>query len=256
MKSTASNAFISLLTRGLIPTVLVTAILTLCSVSSAVAGGEGANPGILPPQSHAFGKSYAEWSAKWWQWFLEQPLAGGPADPDPNSGFDIRTGQSGKVWFLASALPDPVIEIPTVTVLFIPLVNVECSSLEAPDSGFHGDTAEEQAECAKFWADHILDPACTIDGRAANITEDFRVASPQFSFTAPTPWVFGDTGGAGTAVGDGYYVMVSPLSVGEHTITITGKFHLSAEETGGDPVDFETNVTWHITVVPAGLAKE
>ena len=26
------------------------------------------NPGILPPNSHAFGASYSEWSARWWQW--------------------------------------------------------------------------------------------------------------------------------------------------------------------------------------------
>jgi hypothetical protein len=233
---------------------LAVVLMAIGTAPSAWAGGGGkkANPGILPPQSHAFGKSYAEWSAKWWQWFLEQPVVGGPTDPS----YDIGSHQSGKVWFLASALSEPVIEIPTGTALFIPLVNVECSSLEAPESGFHGDTAAEQAECAAFWGDHIVDPACIIDGREVDITEDYRATSPQFSFTAPTPWVFGDTGGAGTAVGDGYYVMVAPLSVGEHTITITGKFHLSAEENGGDPFDFETYVNWHIRVVPAGQASE
>jgi hypothetical protein len=216
------------------------------------ADGNQANPGILPPVSLAYGKSYAEWSAKWWQWFLQHPMEGHPADPDLNSGYDVRSGQSGNVWFLASAWPEPAIEIPSGIALFIPLVNAECSTLEPPETGFHGDTEEEQAECAKFWADHIINPVCIIDGRAAVIDGNYRVTSPQFSFTAPTPWVFGETGGTGTAVGDGYYVMVAPLSVGEHTITITGTLHFEAGELGPDPVDIETDLTWHITVVPSG----
>ena len=236
------------------PVLLAAAVLSLGAVSSTWAGGNGkkANPGILPPQSHPYGKSYSEWSAKWWQWFLEHPMAGHPADPDPNSGYDVRSGQSGKVWFLASAWPEPAIEIPAGTALFIPLQNAECSSLEPPETGFHGDTEEEQAECAQYWADHIINPACIIDGKAVANIEDFRVTSPQFSFTAPTPWVFGATGGSGTAVGDGYYVMVAPLSVGEHSITITGSFYLTSEETGGEPFELKTDLTWHIRVVPAG----
>ncbi len=26
------------------------------------------NPGVLPPESHPFGKTYGEWSNAWWQW--------------------------------------------------------------------------------------------------------------------------------------------------------------------------------------------
>ena len=222
-------------------------MLTLTVTSSAWAGRQ---PGILPPHSNAYGKSYAEWSALWWQWFLEHPMEGHPADPDPNSGYDVRSGQSGRVWFLASAWPHPEIEIPVGTSLFIPLLNAECSTLEPPESGFHGDTAAEQAECAKFWADHIVNPVITIDGRMYPIGEEYRVRSPQFSFVAPTPWVFGAVGGPGTAVGDGYYVMLAPLSAGEHTITITGTLHFDAGELGPDPFDQETDLTWHITVVP------
>lgn len=257
MKSTTLNQIKPFLTRGLMPSLLVTAILSLGAASSALAGGKGngGNPGVFPPQSHPYGQSYAEWSAKWWQWFLEHPMEGHPADPDLNSGYDVRSGQSGNVWFLASAWPEPSIEIPAGTALFIPLVNAECSTLEPLESGFHGDTEEEQAECAKYWADHIINPVFIIDGRAVAITEDFRVTSPQFSFTAPTPWVFGATGGSGTAVGDGYHVMVAPLSVGEHTITITGTLHLEAGEPFG-PLDLETKLTWHITVVPSGQYQE
>jgi len=222
------------------------ALLAMMLVAMVV---QAANPGVQPPQSHPYGKSYAEWSANWWQWFLERPLTA----PDPNLGYDIPPGRAGNVWFLASGLPNPAIDIPSSTALFIPLMNVECSSLEPPESGFHGDTEAEQAECAKYWADHIINLVCSIDGRSMVINESYRVTSPQFSFDAPTPWVFGDTGGSGNAVGDGYYVMVAPLSVGVHTITIKATLHFDAGELGPDPVDaLETDVTWHITVVPRG----
>jgi hypothetical protein len=210
---------------------------------------QAANPGVLPPQSQPYGKTYGEWSGAFWQWLMERPLT----VPDPNQSYDIEPGKVGNVWFLATGLPNPAIDIPSSTALFIPLMNVECSSLEPPESGFHGDTEAEQAECAKFWADHIINRVVIIDGRSMDINENYRARSPQFSFVAPTPWVFGDVGGAGTAVGDGYYVMVAPLSVGVHTITLKATLHFKAGELGPDPVDLlQTDVTWHIKVVPRG----
>ncbi len=57
------------------------------------------NPGVLPPHSNAYGKTYGEWSILWWQWLASAPL-------DQNPGLDedgefINYGQSGQVWFLA-----------------------------------------------------------------------------------------------------------------------------------------------------------
>jgi hypothetical protein len=42
-------------------------------------------------------------------------------------------------------------------------------------------------------------------------------------------------GGAGTAVADGYNVLLAPMSKGEHTILIRGLVHFSVAE--GDPFD-------------------
>ena len=73
---------------------------------------------------------------------------------------------------------------------------------------------------------------------------DFRVTSPQFGFTAPSPWIFGATGGTGTATGVGYFVMLAPLTVGTHTIHYTGAFKFSEA-----PEDYiSVNMTYHVTV--------
>jgi len=67
--------------------------------------------------------------------------------------------------------------------------------------------------------------------------QDYRFESPQFEFLAPTPWIFGDTGGLGTAVGDGYYFMLAPLSAGRHVIEYGGTFHFDAGELGDEAFD-------------------
>jgi hypothetical protein len=153
------------------------------------------------------------------------------------------------VWFLAG--PFGTIErtgtIPAGKALYITLLNVECSSLESVDSGFHGDTAKEQRGCAKYWADHIINVFCEIDDKPVKRISSYRVTSPQFSFTAPTPWLFGDVGGTGTSVGEGYYVFVGPLATGQHTIHYGGAFHFTLAEDGFD-ADLPLDMTYQLTV--------
>ena len=95
---------------------------------------------------------------------------------------------------------------------------------------------------------HIRDLFCTIDGVPVENLAAYRVQSPQFTFTAPTPWIFGDTGGAGTSVSDGYFLMLAPLSRGAHTLRYGGSFHFSTAE--GDPFDFDASldITYHLIV--------
>jgi len=207
------------------------------------------NPGVAPPDSAPYGKSYPEWVAAFWQWALALPLEGHPF-ADSNPVYNLSAHQSGNVWFW-SAPDGPLTRAATLPVgkaLFLTLRDVECSSLEAPDSGFHGDTEAEQRSCAKFWADHIVDVFCLIDGEPVNDLHACRFSSPQFDFAAPTPWIFGESGGNGTAVGDGYYLMLVPLSRGQHTIHYGGTFHFEAGEISEDPLDFPKDITIDLTV--------
>jgi prepilin-type N-terminal cleavage/methylation domain-containing protein len=119
-------------------------------------------------------------------------------------------------------------------------------ALEAPDSGFYAETEAEQRDCARYWADHIVEVFCTIDGVPVKNLEAYRFSSPQFEFTAPTPWIFGDIGGEGTGVGDGYFLMLAPLSRGEHTIHYGGTFRFTLEEDGFE-AEFPKEITIHLT---------
>jgi len=235
----------------IISSTLLASALVLGGITSAPAdGGAGRHvTKVLPPHSHPYGKSFSEWSAKWWQWFLEHPVASHPGVNDPE--FDVRSGQKGKVWFLASPAGETIersVTIPTGKALFIAMPNAEASNLEDPP--FFGDTEEAQREAAEWFADHIVSVSCSVDGKAVRHIERYRVQSPQFCFTAPTPWIFGATGGEGTAVSDGYYVMLAPLSKGSHTVHIEGLFRFS--EDAGDPftADIPMDVTYQINVAP------
>jgi hypothetical protein len=217
------------------------AMLPLVLASAALAQ-PSTNPYVYPITDKPFGKSYTQWSEQWWKWALALPVDG---HPFTEPGFECNSahnGQSGPVWFLGLSPMPPLVErsctIPADTAVFLGLANVECSSLEPtfPD-GTGGQTEDEQRACASFNANHIVVSSlfCLIDGKAVKNLGYFRFPSSQFTFRAPTPWIYGETGGTGTAVSDGYFVMLKPLSSGTHTVRCGGKFHFSVAE--GDPFD-------------------
>ena len=232
------------------PTAAVfTAALLVLAGTAPVHADLGANslktPKVIQPGATPYGKSYGEWEAAWNQWAFALPVENHPFTDSPN--IDFSAGQSGPVWFLAGAgTTERAATIPSGKALFVALVSAECSSLELDP--FHGDTAEQQAACAKFFADHIHGVFCVIDGHSVNGIQNYRVASPQYTFTAPTPWIFGDVGGTGTSVSDGYWVMLAPLSKGAHTLHFGGTFHFAVAE--GDPfdADFGIDETYDLTI--------
>jgi len=129
------------------------------------------------------------------------------------------------VWLLAAPFGsnERAGTIPAGKALFITLPDVKRSSFEAADSGFRGDTVKEQRACDKYWDNHIVNVFCEIDGQAVKNLSSYGVTSPQFNFTAPTPWLLGDTGGSGTSVGDGYYVFVAPLPPANTSSTMAAR---------------------------------
>ena len=227
-------------------------LLTVASTSTVADGGARRNVSslVFPPNAHPYGKSHGEWVAEFWQYAMEFPVEGHPFLDTPE--YDFAARQSGKVWFW-SAPDGPItreVDIPHGTALFLTIRDVEVSSLEEPP--FFGATEQEQRERANWFADRIVDVSVTIDGVPVENVEDYRFESPQFSFDAPTPWIFGATGGAGTSVGDGYYMMIKPLPVGTHTIEYSGTFHFEAGELGDwqtEPLDLPHSGTIILNVV-------
>jgi hypothetical protein len=221
----------------------IIAVVALIAVASPVRAGEK-EVKIIPPDATYHGKTYGEWSAAFWQYALALPVEG---HPFLNEEVDFSAGQKGSVWFW-SAPDGPFtrhISMPPGKALFLTIRDVEVSSLEEPP--FFGATEEEQRAQANWFADRIVDLFVTINGVPVENLEDFRFTSPQFTFTAPTPWVFGDIGGTGTAVSDGYFLMLE-LPKGHHTIHYNGTFRFAAGELGDEAFDLPHEATIEVTI--------
>lgn len=185
-----------------------------------------AAPYVIPPDAKFRGKTYAEWEALSWQWALALPKAGHPF-LSCSAGRRISDDQTGNVWFWAA--PTATVKcdqrstiIPANTAIFLTTLDAEASSLEAPPFG--ATKYEDQLRIARQFADYIQDLFVIIDGQQVPSVTAYRFATAQFIFTAPTPWIFGDTGGMGTSVGDGYFYMLH-LPPGPHTIEYGGTFN-------------------------------
>ena len=88
-----------------------------------------------------------------------------------------------------------------------------------------------------------------VDGVALQDLFDYRATSRLFTFTGDLSlgdgvWDSCLTGSPQPAVSDGYWIMLTPLSVGNHTI------HLRGKEVFPGPFVFDTEVTYDLTVAP------
>jgi hypothetical protein len=229
--------------RGILPALLITLLIA----GGPVLAGEHPAVRIVPPTADFQGKTYSQWAASFWQWMMALPLAGHPALDDPS--FVFSAGQSGRVWYWAA--PDgPItrrVTLPAGKALFLSIRDAETSTLEDPP--FFGATEAAQRASSEWFADHITNVFCIIDGVPVHNLHAFRFSTPQFEFTAPTPWIFGSTGGTGTSVGEGYFLILHSFSKGPHTIHYGGTFHFNAGELGDQPLDFPHDVTIQLTVL-------
>ncbi len=226
-------------TRAL--SVLVTLVMVNLAVVSynVFAKGGNGNPGVLPPSAKYRGHTYGEWGARWWQAAFASPIVDGDHPLFSGGAFG---GEDG-VLFLSGVGGEAIVEltIPPGTALFFPVVNSECSVIE-PDP-FHGDDEEELRDCANDHIDNTSGRFAFIDGVAVKNLDAYRVESPLFEF-GPLPEdniLSAPAGATSVGVDAGVYLLLAPLSVGEHVLSFGGTF---------DEFGFSIDTTYLITVVP------
>ncbi len=217
--------------------------IVVALLGSTMAFARNSNPGVLPPNSHAFGMTYNEWSAKWWQWAVNIPASNSPITD--TTGANCAVNQSGKVWFLAgtatSTAGGPGVTrtctVPSGKAILFPIINGECSQIEG-----NGTTQAQLSACAKSLIDPVTTVTATVDGvDLQNLTppnSPYRVQSPLFTFTSVLGNPFGIPAGQSPSVADGYWILLAPLSTGQHTIHFLGSI----------PTVFTTEVTYNLTV--------
>ena len=205
--------------------------------------GQVAGPLVSPANAGpvvevtSFGATYGEWSARWWQWLLSIPAA-----VNPNldtSGQHCDQGQKDDVWFLAGNFGGTVARtctIPPGKPIFLPLIN----TIAFKPNG--KETLLDLRKLAADFIDTVTSLQATIDGQAVPNLSTFRVRSPSFTVIAPPqglvpPGKLSVPGNTDPLVSDGYWLLLSPLPAGAHTI------HWRAVTSGGFVVDVTYNLT-------------
>jgi len=222
--------------------------------------------GILPPHSTVSGRTLGEWSVQWWQWAFSFPVSVNPLFDD--TGAHAGLGNVGPVFFLAGSLApsdDPlnVTLNRTATVLtnqyiFFPILNNINDNSFFPLPGGPFDEAQLRQQITDNLA-NTSELFASIDGVDATDLFNHRESSPPgfFSYTLPDEdnvaqfFELDISGTVSDAVADGYYLMVSPLALGSHTIRFGGTIVNNPD----DPTqDFHLDITYRITVVPEPAA--
>src|SRR5829696_3371975 len=215
-------------------------IFSLLSFSLIGAEAGNSEPLVFPKGSMPYGLGYDQWSAKWWDWFLSIPVETSPVlDSD---GRYCSKNQSGPVWYLAGSNGERQVRsctIPAGKALLFPILTTECSYAENTDL----KTPQELRDCAIEEHEKYISRSqdLKVDGKQINVDE-FRVQSPLFNFTFPQNNFFGAPVGPTQGLSDGWFIMLKPLSPGNHTIEFSGE--VSKPPPGG----FSTAATYNLDV--------
>lgn len=235
------------------------------ALSSGSSSGHGNGGPFVSPEASAtnpkvFGKTYGQWGAQWWKWALS--FEAGETPIEDETGERCTLGQSGKVWFLAGTSGATGVEryctIPAGRALFYPVINAVW--VDAP-----GDEIISDEEVKWILADNV-DTYCRIVSTldtfedmpnigeqpapvSAQLRPVVRAQSPKDTIVLPENNLFGVPAGENERlIAEGYWVMLPPLTPGEHTLRLHGAACSDGE---GNTLEksFETEVTYHLTVV-------
>lgn len=224
---------------------VVATMLTLMTAASTVAAGttpvssQSAELGVVSPTLTYAGKTYSQWSAVWWKWALSISEPNSPLTDD--TGADCTVRQDQRAWLLAGntgGFTSRACTVPANEAILLPVINAACFS---PGDG---TTEAELRDCAASLMNEVTETTVSIDGTPVDLGPasqgKFRFVSPLFTVKIAPDNGFGATPGKSTAVADGFWLIVKPMTPGTHTID----FHGSAPAFG-----FELTVHYDLTVV-------
>jgi hypothetical protein len=219
-------------------TVAVGALTTVAMrIAAAQAGGDQE---IIPVNANAYGNTYGEWCAEWWQWALSIPAAHSPiAD---TTGKDCTQKQSGPVFYLAGTAGGGAVKrsctVPKEKALFFPILNALWGAAVGDCVPTNPAVICNLADLRKLAADSMdsVTLKAVIDGEPVENLHQQRVQSPALTITLP------DTAPYAPNVSDGYWLLLPPLPAGGHTVYFKGTV------TGGPFQGFVVEVTYKLTV--------
>ncbi len=165
-------------------------------------------------------------AARWWQWAEEAPASQSPLT-DQTGQFGTVNQPQGPVWFLAGNTGGTTVRtltVPSGKALFFPIANVfDVEDGTAVGGGGKVFSVQNPLQTAQSLVADIIGTAsgmsCSVDGVPVAITSDKFEQSTPFALQLGADNLFGLPAGVYYPVVDaGYYVLLTPLARGQHTI--------------------------------------
>lgn len=179
------------------------------------------------------GGTPADLSAAWWRWAMAAPPETNPVGDA--TGEHCAVGQQGSVWFLAGGFGSSRISrrcvIPAEKYVFFPII----TTAYWPAEGEIRYTCEDAKRNAAINNDGARDLFVELDGVAMDDPKGLRartdacfdlydqIDQPHRPYRAYP------------AAADGYWVLLSPLQRGKHTLRFGGRYSAPGQS-GGDTV--------------------
>jgi hypothetical protein len=173
-------------------------------------------------------------TAQWWQEHVALSAA------DAANRCDLGPGDVVFLGATATGTVSGSCTLAAGTSVLLPLINVECSSLEDPP--FFGANPGQRLVCAKRFADQFTDLSLTINGVTVGNLRRLRVRSQPFEFSPVSGNVLNLPPGTGGSVSDGYWALIGPLAPGDYDVVASGS-------APNPPGVFTTNITYDLHVV-------
>ena len=243
----------SLRAAGVAAALLATLAVGAPAAAAHSAHHDNPNPALFAPDAHPFGASMATWAERASRWVYGHPLDRNPLFDQTGANCDVA--QQGPVWYIAR-IAGPLVfsgtrhcAIPKQKSLFLYIGAVVDEYPCAPFPAFHPAPGQSLYDFLRADAAPIMDKVnllqVTIDSRPMrDVIADYRYHSEKLFSIRFDPSLkdpLGDpciTGTRQPAIVDGFFMMVKPLSRGEHTIVVHGT------ATSGDDKTF----TYYLTM--------
>lgn len=183
---------------------------------------------ILAPGSVVAGKSIADWTAAWWTWNVQSPVATYPS-ADPTGAFADQNN-NGPVFFIAGTTGGAAtrsFNVPSGRPLLIPMINFFDTEPAKIDVGVSlADRIPAAEKIVGAWPGNVIPASlfASIDGNAIVSPTDYLETTAIFSAGPTQPGSFIES--LGVPTGDdifptkaaGYWLMVEGLTPGPHEL--------------------------------------
>ena len=188
------------------------------------------------------GVSLAEWTQRFWNRFMSIPVNVSPAND--KTGINCGINQAGPVWFLGAPFGGTNTlncTIPAGKVILAPAATF-INDYPCPDPSFEPAIGQTLEDFLTQGVTPIIDSFSTaveLDGKTLNL---HRITAGIQSFTGAKDIAASIdacvTGSPQLGVADGKYVVIGPLSPGQHILHI----HIESQSFGNSDNTFNLNI--------------